>query len=357
MSNAALFSQATLYDALDRPMRSLRISVTDRCNLRCHYCMPEDEYVWVEREQILSFEEIASLAGIFAELGVQRIRLTGGEPLLRQNLAGLIRMLSNDQRIRDLALTTNGVLLARQARPLKEAGLQRITISLDTLRPERFRALTRSNTHNAVLAGIQAAREAGFRGMKINAVIMRGVNEDEVCDLIEFGRQMEAEVRFIEYMDVGGATDWSMEKVVTREQILNQVERRFGPICNIDDHSATDSSERSKAPADRFALEDGTAFGIIASTSHPFCHSCDRSRLTTDGIWLLCLYAERGIDLKALLRGGAFRNEILQVVRQTWEARIDRGAEERKQLASRGILVPVEELRQNPHREMHTRGG
>jgi GTP 3',8-cyclase len=319
--------------------------------------MPEDEYVWVERQQILSFEEIAKLAGIFAELGVERVRLTGGEPLLRQNLSRLVAMLANDQRIRDLALTTNGVLLVRQARQLKEAGLQRITVSLDTLRPDRFRALTRSSTHSAVLAGIRAAREAGFRAIKINAVAMRGFNDDEIPDLIEFGRQLEAEVRFIEYMDVGGATDWSMAKVVTREEILDQVERRFGSIHTHDDYSARNSSERSKAPADRFALQDGTVFGIIASTSRPFCRSCDRSRLTTDGMWFLCLYAERGMDLKALVRGGASRQEILQAVRQAWEARTDRGAEERKQLSSRGILVPVEQLRQNPHREMHTRGG
>jgi GTP 3',8-cyclase len=357
MSNTALLSQATVYDALDRPMRSLRISVTDRCNLRCQYCMPEDEYVWVEREQILSFEEIATLTRIFAGLGVERIRLTGGEPLLRHNLTRLVRMLSNEPEIRDLALTTNGVLLARQARALKEAGLRRITISLDTLRPDRFRALTRSSTHSEVLAGIAAAQEAGFRTIKINAVIMRGVNEDEIPDLIEFGREMEAEVRFIEYMDVGGATRWSMGKVVAREEILNQVKRYFGPVRSVEDDSARDDSDRSKAPAQRFLLQDGTTFGIIASTSQPFCRTCDRSRLTTDGMWLLCLYTEHGIDLKALLRGGAPREEILEVVRSAWAARNDRGAEQRKQLSSRGILVPVEQLRQNPHREMHTRGG
>jgi GTP 3',8-cyclase len=357
MSSTALLPQVKLHDALDRPMRSLRISVTDRCNLRCRYCMPEDEYVWVERDQILSFEEIATLTGIFAGLGVDRLRLTGGEPLLRHDLGALVQMLSNNERIRDLALTTNGVLLARQARRLKEAGLQRITISLDTLRPERFKALTRSDTHSAALAGIRAAREAGFRGIKINAVVMRGFNEDEIPDLIEFGRHVEAEVRFIEYMDVGGATDWSMEKVVRREEILNRVEQRFGAFCSVEDHSGRGSSKRSKAPADRFVLEDGTVFGVIASTSQPFCRSCDRSRLTTDGMWFLCLYAEHGIDLKALLRGGASREEILQVVRGAWETRSDRGAEERKQLTSRGILVPVEQLRQDPHREMHTRGG
>jgi GTP 3',8-cyclase len=313
--------------------------------------------VWVEREHILSFEEIVTLTGIFAAVGVERVRLTGGEPLLRQNLATLLRMLSNEPLIRDLALTTNGVLLARQARALREAGLRRITISLDTLRPDRFRVLTRSNTHSAVLAGIHAAQEAGFRTMKLNAVVMRGVNDDEIPDLIEFGRQMQVEVRFIEYMDVGGATHWSIGKVVTREEILNRVKRHFGPVRTVEDDSAKDASERAKPPAERFLLEDGTSFGIIASTSQPFCRTCDRSRLTTDGIWLLCLYAEHGIDLKALLRSGVPREEVLEVVRREWGTRTDRGAEKRGQLSSRGVLVPVEQLRQDPHREMHTRGG
>jgi cyclic pyranopterin phosphate synthase len=357
MSNTALLPQVTLLDALERPMRSLRISVTDRCNLRCRYCMPEEEYVWLQRAHILTFEELANLAGIFAELGVERIRLTGGEPLLRHNLSSLVRMLSDNPRIRDLALTTNGVLLARQARGLAEAGLQRITVSLDTLQPGRFRALTRSDTHPSVLEGIHAAREAGFRRIKINAVIIRGFNDDEIPNLIEFGRRTKAEIRFIEYMDVGGATDWSMEKVVPREEILNRVKTRFGPISECRNQHLRGSSERSKAPAERFVLDDGAVFGIIASTTQPFCRSCDRSRLTTDGMWFLCLYAERGIDLKSLLRSGASREDVLQVLRQAWAARADRGAEVRQQLTSRGILIPVEQLRQDPHREMHTRGG
>jgi cyclic pyranopterin phosphate synthase len=344
-----------VHDTLKRPMLSLRVSVTDRCNLRCQYCMPEDEYVWLDRRQILTFEEIMTVAGIFADLGVGRVRLTGGEPLLRHNLSSLIRMLSSDERIRDLALTTNALLLARQADELLQAGLKRITVSLDTLRPDRFRALSRSASHSAVLEGIEAAREAGFQRLKINTVVIQGFNDDEIPDLVDFGRRMEAEVRFIEYMDVGGATRWSMEKVAARQDILQRVEQHFGPIHVLDDKVA--NGQRRGAPAERFALSDGTTFGIIASTTAPFCRSCDRSRLTPDGMWFLCLYAEHGIDLKSLLRGGASREEILQVVRRTWEARTDRGAEERKQLASRGVLVPVEQLRQDPHREMHTRGG
>lgn len=343
-------------DALHRPMRSLRISVTDRCNLRCRYCMPEDDYVWVEREKILTFEEIAALAEIFTELGVDRIRLTGGEPLLRHTLSRLVRTLAANPRVRDLALTTNGLLLARHARELREAGLQRLTVSLDTLRPDRFQALTRSPALGAVLEGIHAARAAGFTRVKINAVIMRDFNEDEVCDLIEFGRELDAEVRLIEYMDVGGATRWSMDKVVTRDEMLERLRWRFGAIPAPVDFPAN-SSEKSTAPAERFRLDDGTVFGIIASTTRPFCRTCDRSRLTTDGMWFLCLYAESGLDLRSLLRGGASRHEIAQAVLELWEARTDRGAEERQRLESRGVLVPVERLRQDPHREMHTRGG
>src|SRR5579884_2025381 len=211
-------------DVFGRPLRSLRISVTDRCNLRCHYCMPEDEYVW------LHLEEISILAGIFAALGVDKIRLTGGEPLLRHDLSTLIRLLAQKEGIRDLALTTNGVLLRRHAKDLRAAGLQRITVSLDTLRPERFQILTRSAAHSAVLDGIQAAREAGFEKIKINAVILRGFNEDELADLIQFGRQIGGEIRFIEYMDVGGATRWSLERVMTRAEMLEVLERRFGAI-------------------------------------------------------------------------------------------------------------------------------
>ncbi len=344
-------------DALGRPLRSLRVSVTDRCNLRCHYCMPEDEYVWLQREEILKFEEISELAGIFAALGVNKIRLTGGEPLLRHDLSALIRLLAQKEGIQDLALTTNGVLLRRHAKDLRAAGLQRITVSLDTLRPERFQTLTRSVAHSAVLDGIQAAREAGFNNIKVNAVIMRGFNEDELTDLIQFGRQIGGEIRFIEYMDVGGATRWSLDKVMTRAEMLEALKRRFGAIRPVVDDSDGSAEIRSKAPADEFEFQDGVRFGIISSTSQPFCRSCDRSRLTPDGVWFLCLYASQGIDLKKLLRSGAPHEVIAETIRQAWTERRDRGAEERKLLNARGVLFPVEELRKDPRREMHTRGG
>lgn len=346
-----------LLDQFRRPLRALRISVTDRCNLRCQYCMPEDEYVWLRREEILHFEEINTLVGIFAGLGVNKIRLTGGEPLLRHNLPDLIRLLAANEKLCDLALTTNGLLLARHARALREAGLERVTVSLDTLQPERFERLTRSAAHASVFEGIEAARAAGFGSLKLNAVIMRGFNDDELVSLIEFGQRSGAEVRFIEYMDVGGATRWSPENVVTCAEMLKILERRFGPVRPLESKTSANGGGVSKAPADRFELPDGTRFGIISSTSRPFCRGCDRSRLTTDGMWFLCLYAECGIDLRKLLRGGVPRETIAQTIAAAWTARQDRGAEKRQQLPLRGALFPLEELRKDPHREMHTRGG
>ena len=336
-------------DTFGRPLRNLRVSVTDRCNLRCQYCMPEEEYVWLPREEILTFEEISELVGIFTELGVNKVRLTGGEPLLRRDLPALVRMLAHIPWIKDLALTTNGVLLAEQAQALYEAGLHRLTVSLDTLRPERFKALTRRDSHEKVLNGIRAVRQVGFKGLKIDIVVMRGANEDELVDLLEYGKRVGAEVRFIEYMDVGGATRWSMDKVFSRAEILDVLSQRYGRIEPV--------GEVSWAPAERFVLPDGTVFGIIASTTTPFCRTCDRSRLTADGMWYLCLYAQHGIDLRTPLRGGASKEEITSVVVSGWTERRDRGAEERKELGFRGVLVQREGLRKDPHLEMHTRGG
>ncbi|MDW8238787.1 MAG: GTP 3',8-cyclase MoaA [Acidobacteriota bacterium] len=344
-----LLTMLPVLDQIGRPLRSLRISVTDRCNLRCQYCMPEEDYVWLERDQLLSYEEIAELTTIFTELGVEKVRLTGGEPLLRRDLDRLIRLLAGNPRLRDLALTTNGVLLAEQAHRLHEAGLHRLTVSLDTLRPQRFRAFTRRDLHGRVLEGIRTAKAAGFHRMKINAVIIRGFNDDELPDLIEFGKQVNAEVRFIEYMDVGGATRWSMDQVVTSHEMLRLLCHRYGPIQSL--------QEQDAAPANRYRLPDGTTFGIICSMSQPFCRSCDRARLTIDGVWFLCLYARDGVDLKRLLRGGASREEIARKIVDAWQARMDRGAEERLQLRQRDILFAVDELRADPHREMHTRGG
>ncbi|HEY7868109.1 MAG TPA: radical SAM protein, partial [Methylomirabilota bacterium] len=207
-------------DSLDRPLRNLRLSVTDRCNLRCQYCMPEEEYVWLPRHDVLSFEEMGRLVDVFADLGVDKVRLTGGEPLLRRDLDRLVRMLAANPHITDLAMTTNGVLLAEQASALRAAGLHRVTVSLDTLREDRFKTLTRRDTHGRVLEGIAAVARAAWPGFKLDTVVMRGVNDDELADLIEYAATVSAEVRFIEYMDVGGATHWSMERVVPRAEML-----------------------------------------------------------------------------------------------------------------------------------------
>ena len=356
--------QLPLRDLLGRPLESLRVSVTDRCNLRCLYCMPEQDYIWLPRKELLTFEELTQLVESFTALGVDRVRLTGGEPLLRQHLHRLVRMLAANPRIRDLALTTNGILLADQAGALKAAGLHRVTLSLDTLRPERFRMMSQRDEHARVLAGLAAAERAGFTGTKLDAVVVRGMNDDELADLVEFGRTHNAEVRFIEYMDVGGATRWSGEKVVSRDEMLGRLVLRFGKI--------TPLAEESAAPASRYALPDGTVFGIIASTTAPFCRTCNRSRLTADGTWFRCLYATTGTDLRGLLRGAPTENaiertapgereatsaRIARVIEDAWHGREDRGAELRHAEHFRGAFIPLDELRRNPHLEMHTRGG
>jgi cyclic pyranopterin phosphate synthase len=343
------FLTESLTDRYHRPLRSLRISVTDRCNMRCRYCMPEAEYVWLPRSSILSFEEIDRLAGIFVGLGVTKLRLTGGEPLLRHDLPRLVERLAAHAGVEDLAATTNGILLAREAAALRSAGLQRVTVSLDTLRPERMAEFARSNRHADVLAGIDAAIAAGFSGIKLNTVVIRGYNDDEIGDILAFARGRGVEARFIEYMDVGGATDWSMSQVVSQSEILDTVARRFGPVRPL--------HESAWAPAERFVLEDGTPFGVIASTTAPFCRTCDRGRLTADGTFLLCLYGETGLNLRQLLRAGADDREIAREIATVWTARTERGAEERARLPERGILHRIESLRADPRREMHTRGG
>jgi cyclic pyranopterin phosphate synthase len=337
-----------ILDQFERPLRNLRLSVTDRCNLRCSYCMPEKDYVWLPREDILHFEEIGRLTDIFLDLGVDKIRLTGGEPLLRRDLPELVEQLSGRSRLRDLAMTTNGVLLAEHAGDLRNAGLHRITVSLDTLRPDRFRALTRTDELPRVLEGIRAAASR-FQGLKLDTVVIRGTNDDELVDLIEFGKPLGAEVRFIEYMDVGGATHWSMERVVSRTDILALLSAHYGGVEAVE--------ELSSAPADRYRLPDGTIFGVISSTTQPFCSDCDRSRLTADGMWYLCLYASHGLDLRRALREGASPDTIAELIGQTWKNRRDRGAEARLAARDRQPLIPIDTLRLDPHLEMHTRGG
>jgi cyclic pyranopterin phosphate synthase len=335
-------------DVHGRPLRNLRLSVTDRCNLRCQYCMPEEEYLWLPREDILHFEEIELLIDLFLDLGVDKVRLTGGEPLLRRDVADLVARLARRDRIRDLAMTTNGVLLKANAEDLKRAGLHRVTVSLDTLDRERFKRLARFDELERVKAGLDAAA-AHFPGFKMDTVVIRGVNDDEMIPLLDYAGSLGAEVRFIEYMDVGGATHWTASQVFSRSEMLARVADHYGPVTPID--------KASSAPADRFRLPSGQVFGIIASTTQPFCADCDRSRLTADGLWYLCLYAARGIDLRGPLRGGAGPASVKELITGVWHARTDRGAEHRLAARERSPLIPLTALKRDPHLEMHTRGG
>jgi cyclic pyranopterin phosphate synthase len=312
--------------------------------------MPEPDYTWLPRPDILRLEELDRLVGVFASLGVTKVRITGGEPLLRRDLAGLVGLIAARPAIDDLAMTTNGVLLAAHIEALRDAGLRRVTVSLDTLRPERFEALTRRASHGAVLEGLRSVTAAGLRDTKIDSVVIRGVNDDELADLLELGATVPAEVRFIEYMDVGGATGWRPDLVVSRDEILQRLGERYGTIEAL---PRTDA-----APARRYVLPDGRRFGIVSSTTQPFCATCDRSRLTADGHWFRCLYAPTGTDLRAPLRFGGTDDELRDLIAGTWQDRDDQGAVDRLALRDRMTsAVPVTLLRRDPHLEMHTRGG
>ena len=336
-------------DTFGRPLQSLRISVIDRCDLRCADCMPEEDYAWLPKGDILTFDEILVLTDAFIDNGVRRVRLTGGEPLLRAGLADLVAGLAARTGLDDLAMTTNATQLTRHAAPLYQAGLRRVTVSLDSLKASRFETLTRRAALNDVLAGIDAAAAQGFEALKINTVVMRDFNDDELVDMIEFGCRVGAEARFIEYMDVGGATLWNSERVVSRREIIDRLAAHYGGVTEI--------GGRNRAPAERFELPGGERFGVISSTTQPFCSDCDRSRLTADGFWYLCLYARDGIDLRERVRQGITSAELSQAIADVWGQRTDRGAEQRAGVVERGALYRIEELRQDPRREMHTRGG
>ena len=282
----------SVLDRLSRPLGAVRISVTDRCNLRCSYCMPEDEYTWLPRASLLSFEEISRLARIFASLGASKIRLTGGEPLLRRDLDQLVAMLKQDAQVHEVALTTNALLLAGSAVRLERAGLDRVTVSLDTLRPDRMAVFAKSARHADVIAGIDAAIVAGFSGLKLNTVVVRGYNDDEIVDIAAFALGRGIEPRYIEYMDVGGATRWTAAAVVSRDEIVAALATRHGPA------EPLPRRDNPHAPAERYRFADGTIVGVISSTTAPFCRDCDRARVTADGTMFLCLYSDKGIDLR-----------------------------------------------------------
>ncbi len=296
-----------LTDSFGRVHNNLRISVTDRCNLRCTYCMDE-EVVFMERSELLTFEEITHFVRAAAPLGIDKIRLTGGEPLMRRDLPRLVRMLCAVEGIRDVGLTTNGILLAEHAQALYDAGLRRINVSLDTLDPSRFRELTRRDGLEKVVAGILAAKRAGFEPVKVNAVAIRGVNEPDVVPLARFAREHGLEMRFIEYMPIG-ADQWERGKVLFAHEILERIEREVAPLVPVEDYDP-------RAPAMEFRYADGGGrVGIIASISRPFCASCNRVRLTADGKLRNCLFAIEEADVKALLRGGADEGRLAEVIR------------------------------------------
>lgn len=312
--------------------------------------MPEEEYRWLPREDILTLEEMARITRSFVEVGVHRVRFTGGEPLLRRDLAQLVSMVVAIPGLRDVALTTNAMLLAGQAEQLRAAGLQRLNISLDTLDRKRFESLTRRDALPKVLEGIDAAHAAGFRGTKIDTVLMRGQNDDEILDLLAFARAKDLKLRFIEYMDVGGATHWSESQVFDRKAILDLVAQEFGGVETLDPIDLS-------APARIYRLPDGLEFGIIASTTTPFCGECDRSRIAADGSWYSCLYAKHGSNLREALRNGRSDAALTQTIRDLWSARADRGAEERLAQEQRGPAMDLDDLLADPRLEMHTRGG
>lgn len=311
-----------LLDTYQRPLGDLRISVTDRCNFRCTYCMPLDEYDWIEKQEILTFEEIVRLAKIFVQLGVDKIRLTGGEPLVRRDLEKLVSQLSPLPGLRDLCLTTNGSLLAEKAPALKAAGLRRVNVSLDTLNPEKFRAMTKRGDLDKVLEGLFAAKHSGLQPIKINAVIERGVNDDDILDLVDFSRKNGFDIRFIEYMDVGNSNGWLSEKVVPKAEILSKITSHYG---------LRETGRRcGSAPSMDYQVIDGTGdIGVIASVTEPFCSSCTRARLTADGKLVTCLFSARGHDLKALIRNGASDEKVRNVIRAVWRIRTDRYSDAR----------------------------
>ncbi|MCC6959729.1 MAG: GTP 3',8-cyclase MoaA [Dehalococcoidia bacterium] len=314
-----------LLDTLQRPLRDLRISVTDRCNFRCTYCMPREVfgpgYQFLNRTEILSYEEITRLARIFVSLGVEKLRITGGEPLVRKDLHQLLAQLRAIPGMRDLTLTTNGSLLRAQAQKLKDAGLQRITVSLDSLDDAVFQSLNDSGVPVAtVLDGIKAAQEVGLAPIKVNAVVKRGVNDHTVVDLARHFRGTGIILRFIEFMDVGATNGWKLDSVVTAKEIVETISREI-PL------EPAEANYRGEV-AKRWRYTDGSGeIGIIASISQPFCGDCTRARLSPEGELYTCLFSNRGHDFRALLRGGASDEEIAAFAASVWQVRADRYSE------------------------------
>lgn len=298
-----------LIDSFGRTINNLRISVTDRCNMRCVYCMPAEGMVFFDRAEVLTFEEIVRFVRVGVRLGITDLRLTGGEPLVRRDLHVLVRQLAGIEEIRDIGLTTNGILLAEQAQDLYDAGLRRINVSLDSLDPEKFAKITRRDVFHKVMAGLEAAERVGMSPIKINTVAMRGFTEEELLGFAALAREKPYEVRFIEYMPLGADDVWEARKVLTQDEILGRIHAVW-PLEPVEEADA-------RAPADTFRFLDGKGkIGIIASVSHPFCDACDRIRITADGKLRTCLFSITETDIKALLRGGATDEEISNILIQ-----------------------------------------
>ncbi|MBK6866419.1 MAG: GTP 3',8-cyclase MoaA [Burkholderiales bacterium] len=337
----ALPAPGTLRDTRGRPLRDLRISVTDRCNFRCTYCMPKEvfgsDYQYLPQAALLSFEEITRLARLFIGLGVHKLRLTGGEPLLRKGIEGLIEQLSAlrtlDGQPLDITLTTNGSLLARKAKALKAAGLKRVTVSLDSLQDEVFRRMNDVDFPVAeVLAGIEAARAAGLAPIKVNMVVKRGTNEHEILPMARHFRGSGIALRFIEYMDVGATNRWRMDEVLPSSELLKRLQAEFAllPLA----HSAVGETAERWGYAGADGRHDPALgeIGLISSVTRAFCGDCNRARLSTEGQVYLCLFAGAGYDLRALLRGGASDEQIAGAIAAIWQGRSDRYSELRASL-------------------------
>ena len=331
-----------IVDALQRPLRDLRISVTDRCNMRCTYCMPREvfgkDFEFLPRQELLNFEEIVRVARIFVSMGVGKIRLSGGEPLLRHGIERLIEALAKLQtptgKPMEIAMTTNGMLLARKAQALKDAGLSRLTVSLDGLSEEAFRKMSDSQaTVATVLDGIAAAQSVGLSPLKVNAVVRRGMNEREIIPLVSYFRNTGIVLRFIEFMDVGSSNGWRMDEVVTAQEILDEIKGHF-QICPAEPNY---SGEVAK----RFLFSDGSGeIGIIASVTQAFCHECSRIRLSTDGKLYSCLFATAGLDLKTPLRENACDDGLAHLITTTWEGRADRYS----QIRNAATTLPIKKI-------------
>jgi GTP 3',8-cyclase len=332
--------QARPRDSLGRPLHDLRISVMDRCNFRCPYCMPREtfheNYRFLKSSERLSFEEITRLTRLFVQLGVKKVRLTGGEPLLRPNVAELVGDLTALEGVQDVALTTNAVLLAQHAAELKANGLHRITVSLDTLDPEIFKTMSGGfGERDRVLDGIRAAMQAGLTPIKINAVIERGLNDHTALDLVEHFRGTGVIVRFIEYMDVGNRNHWSLERVAPSRELVARIHARW-PVHPVEENYHGEVAER-------YAFDDGAGeVGFISSITNPFCGSCTRARLSSEGVFYTCLFARTGVDLRTPLRSGATDDALLELIRSTWTHRGDRYSELRATLKGEQPLRKIE---------------